>query len=591
MSKEKIKRGGSFLIEDTSSEEVFIPEEFSEEQKMFAQTAEEFMEKEVLPKSDDIEAQNFDILRQLMLKAGELGLLAVDIPEEYGGLGLDKVSSMLIAEKLGTQGSFSVTWGAHTGIGTLPIVFFGTKEQKEKYLPGLGTGELIGAYALTEPGAGSDALSIKTKAELSEDGSSYILNGSKIFITNAALADLFTLFAKVDGEKFTAFLIEKDTPGFSISPEEKKLGLKGSSTCGLALDNVKVPVSNLLGEIGKGHRIAFGILNIGRYKLGVGAVGASKRAIEESIRYAKERVQFGKPIAEFGLIQEKLARMIIRVFVTESMAYRLAGMLDQQLSQISHNDPDYAQKVWYAIAEYAVECSILKVYGSETLDLVADEMVQIYGGYGYIQEYPAEQVYRDSRINRIFEGTNEINRLLIPGMLMRRAMEGRIPLIPKAMEAVKSSITLLPSTLRVPEGDLGKERLALLLLKKATLLNAGVAADRFKESIREEQEVLAALADMVMEIFGLESIILRAMKTNNDLMKEIACLYAFEAAKKIEKLSQETLPYMLTGDELKTLLGAVRKLIRPIEPPPKITIQHKVTRSALDKGKYPFNVV
>lgn len=591
MSETKIKKGGAFLIEDTSPDEVFVPEDFSDEQKMFGQAAKEFMEKEVLPKSDEIEAQNFDTLRKLMLKAGELGLLSVDIPEEYGGLGLDKVSSMLIAEKLGTQGSFSVTWGAHTGIGTLPIVFFGTKEQKEKYLPGLGTGELIGAYALTEPGSGSDALSIKTKAVLSEDGSSYILNGSKIFITNAGLADLFTLFAKVDGEKFTAFLIEKDTPGFTIGPEEKKLGLKGSSTCGLSLENVKIPASNLLGEVGKGHRIAFGILNIGRYKLGVGAVGASKRAIKESIGYAKERVQFGKPIAEFGLIQDKIARMVVRTFVTESMAYRLAGMLDLQLSQIDHNDPEYSKKVWHAIAEYAVECSILKVYGSETLDIVADEMVQIYGGYGYTQEYPAEQVYRDSRINRIFEGTNEINRLLIPGMLMKRALEGRIPLIPKAMEAVKSSITLLPSTLKAPEGELGRERLALSLLKRATLLNAGIAADKFKESIREEQEVLAALADMVMEVFGLESIILRSIKTNNNLMKEIAALYAFEAAKKIEKLSQEILPYMLSGDELKTMLGAIRKLIRPIDPPPRINIQRAIAKTALDKGEYPFNVV
>ncbi len=582
------KKGGGFLLADTPAEEMFTPEEFTEEQRMFAQAADEFMEKEVLPKNEQIEKQDFDLLRYLMKKAGELGLLAVDIPEKYGGLGLDKVSSMLIAERMAKQGSFSVTWGAHTGIGTLPIVFFGTEEQRQKYLPGLASADIIGAYALTEPGAGTDAMNIKTRAVLSDDGKSYILNGSKQFITNAAIADLFTVFAKIDGEKFTAFLVERDTPGLELGAEEKKLGIKGSSTRSLTFNNVKVPVENVVGEIGKGHHIAFGILNIGRYKLGVGSVGAAKEALKVAVNYAKERVQFGQPIANFGLIQEKIAHMTTRIFVTETMAYRLAGLLDEAMKGLDPNAPDYTQKSWNAVAEYAVECSILKVYGSEMLDYVVDETVQIFGGYGYTQEYPAEQYYRDSRINRIFEGTNEINRILIPGMLMRRALKGLIPLVPVAAKTAKETLTLMPTMMPRPEGPFSNEKFALQMAKRIALTLAAVAADKFKEALRQEQEVLAGLADIVTEVYALESILLRALKSGHRLMASMVEMYTYEAMKRIELRAYEILPYMSEGDELRTLISTVRKLVRPFSPPNLIQKRREIARTVIDQGKYPF---
>ncbi len=583
------RKGGGFLIDDTLPQEVFSPEDFSEEQKMFGHAAEEFMEKEVLPHADEIEHQNFDLLRQLMKKAGEMGFLAIDIPETHGGLGLDKVSSMLIAEKMAKQGSFSVTWGAHTGIGTLPIVFFGTEEQRKRYLPGLASGDLIGAYALTEPGAGSDAMSIQTKAIPDPDGKGFTLTGNKQFITNAGIADVFIIFAKVNGEHFTAFIVDRDTPGLSIGPEENKLGIKGSSTCSVILDGVKVPQTQMLGELGKGHRIAFGILNIGRYKLGVGAVGASKEALKIATAYAKERIQFGRPIAEFGLIQEKLAQMFIRTFVTESMAYRLAGLFDETFHTLDPNDPEYPQKIWNGIAEYAVECSILKVYGSETLDFVADETVQIFGGYGYTAEYPAEQIYRDSRINRIFEGTNEINRLLIPGMLMRRALQGKIPLIQKAAASIKESMTLMPSRMPRPEGPLGEEQHLLAMAKRLTLLLAGLAANRFKEELRNEQEVLAALANMVMEVYALESSLLRALKTQNSLMMDAVSVYAVDAVERIEQEANRVLPYIATGDELRTLLSTTRKLAKITLYPNRVAIHRSIAKAVIDRGGYPLS--
>ncbi len=586
--RELKKQGGGFLLEDLQPSEIFTPEDFTEEQRMFGQTAEEFMDREVLPNAEKIEQQDFHILKTLMKKAGDLGLLSVDIPEAYGGLGLDKVSSMIIAEKLAKQGSFSVTWGAHTGIGTLPIVFFGTEDQRQRYLPGLASGDLIGAYALTEPGAGSDAMNIQTKAVPTPDGSSFVLTGNKQFITNAGIADLFIVFAKVEGEYFTAFIVERETPGLSIGPEEHKLGIKGSSTCSVTFDGVKVSQDQVLGEIGKGHRIAFGILNIGRYKLGVGAVGASKEALKIATQYAKERVQFGKPIAEFGLIQEKLAWMALRTFVTESMAYRLAGLFDEILQPLNPQDPSYPQQIWKGIAEYAVECSILKVYGSETLDFVADETVQIFGGYGYTSEYPAEQIYRDSRINRIFEGTNEINRLLIPGMLMRWALKGKLPLIPKAAATLKESLTLMPSRLPRPEGPLGEEIHMLSMAKRLTLVLSAVAANRFKEQLREEQEVLAALANMVMEVYAFESALLRALKTKSPLMEDAVRLYAPEALRSMEEQAYHVLPYLAAGDELRTLLSTVRKLAKLSVLPDRIQLQRSLAKKVIEKGGYPF---
>src|SRR5271170_2289761 len=489
-------RGGSFLINDLRAEDVFTPEDFTEEQRQIADTAHQFAANEVLPAADEIEAKNFAVTRSLLRKAGELGLMAVDIPEEYGGLAMDKVTSAIVADHLSQLASFSVAFSAHAGIGTLPIVWYGTPAQKERYLPRLATGEWLGAYALSEASSGSDAMNIRTRATLSEDGRQYILNGEKMWITNAGFADLFTVFAKVadpadpnpEKAKLSAFLIERDTPGLTVGAEEHKLGIRGSSTCPLILSDCRIPAENLLGEVGKGHHIAFNILNIGRFKLGAACVGGGRTSLKNGIQYAKERKAFGKSIAEFGLIQQKLADSAARIYVGESMAYRTVGMIDAALAAaiealgpaVAH-EPKEIQK---RIEEYAVECSILKVWGSEMLDVIVDHLVQIYAGYGYVEEYPAERAYRDSRINRIFEGTNEINRLIITGFLMKRAMSGQLPLLP-AIKQLMDELMSPPSfsTGEVDDDPLAREARMLTNAKKLALFASGAASQKYMNAL------------------------------------------------------------------------------------------------------------
>ncbi|GAB7386392.1 acyl-CoA dehydrogenase family protein [Bacillaceae bacterium] len=487
--KNTMIQGGDFLFAQTDPDAIVFPEDFTEEQRMIAETAQEFVEKEVEPCDEQIEKLDYDVIVRLLRKAGEIGLLSTDIPEEFGGLGLDKVSSLLIAETLAKSTSFSITLGGHTGIGSLPIVFFGNRQQKEKYLPDLATGNKIAAYCLTEPASGSDALSIKTVAKLSPDGKHYILNGQKQFITNAGFADLFIVYAKVDGKDFTAFIVEKGMEGLSLGPEEQKMGIKGTSTRPVILEDVHVPVENVLGEIGKGYVIAFNILNIGRLKLAFGCLGIAKDAIALSAKYANERVQFGKPISSFPLIGKKLAEMNILTYVMESMAYRTAGLLDQALAALNLNRPDAGQQAAKGIAEYAIECSINKVFASEALDTIVDHGVQIHGGYGFIQEYRIERYYRDARINRIFEGTNEINRIVIPNMLLKKAKQGKIPFLEKIPELQED--LLQPLTQVNSDEGLEEEKQLSEQAKKIALLIVGQAVELYQQDLEQQQELLA----------------------------------------------------------------------------------------------------
>ncbi len=586
----EFKKGAIFLVESAEPQDVFIPEEFTEEQRMFAKTAEDFVRNEVLPKSDEIEKKNYDVLVSLFKQAGELGLLGAEVPEEYGGLGLDKISAMLIAEKLSSgQGSFATTVAAHTGIGTLPIVYFGTEEQKQKYLPGLATGEKIAAYALTETNAGSDAMNIKTKAVL--DGDYWVLNGSKQFITNAGFADVFIVYAKVDGEKHAAFIVEKGFEGFSVGPEEHKMGIVGSSTCPLYFDNCKVPKENLLGGeewIGKGHLIAFNILNIGRYKLGMACVGNSKYAIEEAVKYANQRTQFGVPISSFDMVKQMIARMATRAWVLESAAYRTAGLLDKGLSELKDRSPIDA------IGEYAIECSILKVFGSEILDSIVDDMVQIYGGYGFTEEYPAARAYRDSRINRIFEGTNEINRLVIVAMLGRKAMKNEIPLVQAATQVGKEIMTLMPMSLLKP-GFMAEEKLAVEMARKLLLMVAGLATQKLKDKLRDEQIVVEALANMVIDLYAMESALLRTLKIaetqGEEKAKYQAAMTKFffsEAFPRMALSATKALCSFESGDMLRTQLSIVRKLTRWYIPANIVQLIREIAGKVIEEEKYCF---
>ncbi|EWH21689.1 acyl-CoA dehydrogenase family protein [Bacillus haynesii] len=589
-TKDHMKKGGAFLIEEVTADQMFTPEDFTDEHKMIAKTTEDYILGDVLPYIDEIEEHNFDHSVRLLKKAGELGLLGADVPEEYGGLGLDKISSALITEKFSRAGSFSLSYGAHVGIGTLPIVFFGTEEQKKKYLPSLATGEKFAAYALTEPGSGSDALGAKTTAVLNEAGTHYILNGEKQWITNSAFADIFIVYAKIDGEHFSAFIVEKDYAGVSTGPEEKKMGIKGSSTRTLILDQVQVPKENLLGEPGKGHVIAFNILNIGRYKLAVGTIGASKRVIELSAAYANQRQQFKTPISRFSLIGEKIANMSAKLYAMESSVYRTVGLFEDKMGTLSEEEQKDGRQVAKSIAEYAIECSLNKVFGSETLDYIVDEGVQIHGGYGFMQEYEVERAYRDSRINRIFEGTNEINRLIVPGTYLKKAMKGELPLFEKAKALQEELMMLMPE--EPGDGVLEQEKYLLRNAKKTALMIAGLAAQKYGKAIDQEQEILVNIADIVSQVYAMEAAILRtekAVQTTGEAKNAQKILYtqifAQEAFQEIESHAKESLIAMESGDSLRMMLSALRKLTR-FTPVNVIEKKRQAAKEVFEAEKY-----
>jgi len=583
--------GGSFLIDECQPENVFTPEDFTEQHNLIAQTAEEFASNEITPNIEKMEHKEFSITRELIRKAGELGLSAVDTPEAYGGLQMDKVTSAIIADRIAVHGGFSATWGAHTCIGTLPIVYFGTEKQKKKYLPGLASGQMVGAYALSESSSASDALNCRTRAQLSVDGQYYVLNGEKMWITNGGFADLFTVFAKVDGEKFTAFLIERSFSGFSVGAEEHKMGIRGSSTCPLVLNDCKVPIENVLGEIGKGHHIAFNVLNVGRFKLGAGCVGASRYCIESAIGYAKERKAFEKVIADFGLIREKLANMAVGIFTGESMAYRTVGMMDEAIACLGESQTMDMAAVRKVIDEYAIECSILKVWGSELLNYVVDEMVQIYGGYGFVEEYPAERAYRDSRVNRIFEGTNEINRLVITGFLLKRAMSGQLPLMP----AIKKLMNEVLSGL-VAEGgsddSFMEEQKMVASAKKMGLFAAGIASQKYKQAIQDQQEIMGTIADIAIETYAMESALLRARKlaarngiANSGLPIAMARVYLAGAIERVESAAKKVVAAVAEGDMLRSQVAIVRRLAKH-DPFDTVTLRQKIAQRVIEAGKY-----
>ena len=586
--------GGAFLLDESAPADVFTPEDFSDEHRQIAKTADDFATQEIVPVADRLEHKDWPLTRELLKKASELGLTSADIPEAYGGMETDKVSSALIGDRIAKQGSFSVSFGAHTGIGTLPIVYFGTPAQKQKYLPKLASGDWIGAYALSESSSGSDALNCRARATLSPDGKHYLLNGEKMWISNASFADVFIVFAKVDGEKFSAFIVERGFPGFSVGAEEHKLGIRGSSTCPLILNDCQVPVENLLGEIGKGHVIAFNILNVGRFKLGAMSVGGARTSFASALAYAKERKAFGKPIAEFGLVQEKIARMAVSIYATESMVYRTVGLMDAALDSVDKNGPDAVREIRKAIEEYAVECSIIKVAGSEMLDEVADETVQIYGGYGFVEEYPAERVYRDARINRIFEGTNEINRLIITGFLLKRAMTGQLPLLP-AMKKLMDEVLSGPSAAEPMEGPLAAQSQLAVNAKKATLLAAGIASQKYLQALADQQEIMGALADMIIDVYAMESSLLRARKlaAASERMASLAAaltrVQVAGALTRLEANAKKVLAAVAEGDMLRTYMMVVRRLFK-YEPENVIALHQQIAQRTLEAGKYTVGV-
>ncbi len=583
--------GGNFLIHSATTQQTFTPEDFTEEQRMIQDMCREFLDKEVIPHLDAIDKHEPGLMPRLLEKAGELGLLGAAFPEDLGGLGKDFVTATLVNESLGGGHSFAVTMAAHNGIGSLPILYFGTEAQKAKYMPKLATGEMKASYALTEPNSGSDALSARTTAKLSDDGTKYILNGQKIWITNAGFADVFTVFAKVDGDKFSAFIVEKGAPGLTVGPEEHKMGIKGSSTCQVFFENCEIPKDNLLGEIGRGHVIAFNILNIGRLKLCAAAEGAAKRALETTIHYAKTREQFKVPIASFGAIQFKLAEMTIRIFATDAALYRTAAWIDEKETELREAGKPQSETLLGAAEEYAIECAMLKVIGSETLDYVVDEGVQIHGGNGYSDEYNISRAYRDSRINRIFEGTNEINRLLVLDMYLKRAMKGRINMMGPAM-TIQKELMSIPD-FGTDDTPFATEQKAIANFKKAILMGAGAAVQKLMMKIEGEQEVLMHLADMTIDTFEAESILLRAMKMQESghadaaLAMDMAQVFIADAADRINHNGKNAINAFAEGDEQRMMLMGLKRFTKTDSLNTK-EARRRIAARVLGEGKYPF---
>jgi butyryl-CoA dehydrogenase len=585
-------KGGSFLLESPQPSDIFTPADLTDDQKLIGQTAEEFVLKEVFPFIKDLENKKPGLMPQLVKKGGEVGLMGGGVPEEFGGAGLDKIATTVLTEKLSLYGGFAVTHGAHAGIGTLPIVYFGTEAQKKKYLPKLATGEWIGAYCLSEPQAGSDAQNSLTRAELNKEGTHYILNGQKMWITNGGFADVYIVFAKIDGEKFTAFIVERTFPGFKPGNEEHKMGIHGSSTTPIFLENCRVPKENLLHEIGRGHIVAFNILNAGRFTLGASCVGGSKHVLMTSSKYAKERKAFGKQIGDFGLMKEKLAEMAIQIFAVESMVYRSAGNIEAAMAAASGSG-DKIQNSMKVLEEYAIESSIAKVYGSEMLDFVVDEGVQIFGGYGFHEEYPVCRAYRDSRINRIFEGTNEINRMLIIQMLMKRAMGGQLQLIPAAMK-LADEILAGPSFEEAPEGVLAAESCVVANAKKMFLQAAGGAVQKFREKLADEQELIGALSNVVMEIYAMESCLLRAQKaaaakgeSASQTMIDAARVFISDAAERVEHEAKRAIAAIHEGDMLTTQMAVLKRFAKRA-PVDTIALRRRVAAAVQAQDRYPL---
>ncbi|MGB0035919.1 MAG: acyl-CoA dehydrogenase family protein [Candidatus Acidiferrales bacterium] len=586
-----LNRGGAFLITSCRPEDIFTPADLADDQRLIGQTAEEFVEKEVLPMAADLELHKEGLMAQTLKKAGDIGLLGGGIPEAYGGSGLDKVSATILAEKLSAYASFAVSHGGTAGIGTIPIVYFGTEEQKKKYLPKIASGELLSCYCLSEPQAGSDALAARARAVLSPDGRSWILNGQKMWITNGGFADVFVVFAKIDGDKFSCFIVEKGTPGFSVGPEEKKMGIRGSSTVPIFFENAKIPKENLLHEIGRGHIVAFNTLNVGRFSLGAYCLGGSKKVLEAASKYSKERTAFGKSLCDFGLIKTKLGEMAIRIYAVESMIYRSAGMIEAAVSG-PKSAADKVQQAMQVLEEYAIESSISKVVGSETVDYCVDEAVQIFGGYGFHEDYPVARAYRDSRINRIFEGTNEINRMLIIQMLMKRAMAGILPLIPAAMK-LADEVLAGPSFEEAPTGAFAEEERSLAQSKKVFLLAAGTAVQKFREQLAEQQEIVASLSNIVMDVYAMESSLRRAQKSAASrgnaagVMADAARAFIYDAMDRVEKEARTALVATVEGDTLTTQLAVLRRFAKHA-PVDSIALRRRVADAVLAQDRYPF---